>query len=53
MDRFRPLLEPFHYDASRHSSYLEQLGVEYPGLREDQWERVREIMERRSAAGGR
>jgi aminobenzoyl-glutamate utilization protein B len=53
MDRFRPLLEPFHYDASRHASYLEQLGVEYPGLREDQWERVREILERRSAAGGR
>ncbi len=53
MERFRPLLEPFHYDATRYASYLEQLGVSYPGLRDDQWERVREAMERRSAAGGR
>ncbi|MDX1579131.1 MAG: amidohydrolase, partial [Gemmatimonadota bacterium] len=32
MARFRPLLEPLRYDPSRYDSYLEQLGVDYPGL---------------------
>jgi aminobenzoyl-glutamate utilization protein B len=41
MAEFRPLLEPFYYDPSRYDTYLEQLGVEYPALRPDQWERVR------------
>ncbi|TVP57449.1 MAG: amidohydrolase [Gemmatimonadales bacterium] len=50
MEEFRPLLEPFYFDPTRYSSYLEQLGVEYPGLRTDQWERIREI---REAAEGR
>jgi aminobenzoyl-glutamate utilization protein B len=30
MDRFRPELRKFYYDANRYKSYLEQLGVEYP-----------------------
>jgi aminobenzoyl-glutamate utilization protein B len=41
MAEFRPLLEPFYYDPDRYDTYLEQLGVEYPALRPDQWERVR------------
>jgi aminobenzoyl-glutamate utilization protein B len=41
MAEFRPLLEPFYYDPSRYDTYLEQLGVDYPTLRPDQWERVR------------
>lgn len=49
MADFRPALEPFYYDETRFGSYLEQLGVEYPTLRPDQWERVREIM--REAGG--
>ncbi len=32
MERFKPRLEQLRYDASRYSSYLEQLGVEYPTL---------------------
>lgn len=44
MADFRPALEPFYYDETRFGSYLEQLGVEYPTLRPDQWERVRAIM---------
>lgn len=49
MAEFRPALEPFYYDETRFDSYLEQLGLDYPMLRPDQWERVREIMaERRS-----
>jgi aminobenzoyl-glutamate utilization protein B len=30
MDRFKPELRKFYYDASRYKSYLEQLGVQYP-----------------------
>jgi aminobenzoyl-glutamate utilization protein B len=30
MERFKPELRKFYYDASRYRSYLEQLGVEYP-----------------------
>jgi aminobenzoyl-glutamate utilization protein B len=33
MARYRPLIEPFIYDPSRYSTYLEQLGVEYPTVR--------------------
>ena len=47
MAEFRPLLEPWYFDPSRHGSYLEQLGVEYPTLRPDQWERVREVLRER------
>ncbi len=42
MERFRPELESFHYDETRYDTYLEQLGIEYPTLRPDQWERVGE-----------
>jgi aminobenzoyl-glutamate utilization protein B len=45
MAEFRPRLEPFYYDPARYPTYLEQLGVEYPTLRPDQWERVREAMQ--------
>jgi aminobenzoyl-glutamate utilization protein B len=30
MDRFKPELRKFYYDPTRYSSYLEQLGVQYP-----------------------
>jgi aminobenzoyl-glutamate utilization protein B len=33
MERWRPLMRPFYYDASRYDSYLEQLGIEYPTVR--------------------
>jgi aminobenzoyl-glutamate utilization protein B len=45
MAQFRPLLERFYYDEGRYGTYLEQLGVDYPTLRPDQWERVREARE--------
>ena len=32
MDKFRPLMQPFYYDAKRYDTYLEQLGVVYPTL---------------------
>ena len=34
MARFRPLLEKLKYDPSKYSTYLEQLGIEYPTVRE-------------------
>ena len=35
MEEFRPQLEPFYYDDSKYDSYLEQLGIEYPTLKEE------------------
>lgn len=32
MAEFRERLSKFYYDSSRYSTYLEQLGVEYPVL---------------------
>jgi aminobenzoyl-glutamate utilization protein B len=32
MERYKPQLEKLRYDASKYSTYLEQLGVEYPTL---------------------
>lgn len=33
-DQFRTALEPFYYDETKYDSYLEQLGVKYPTLKE-------------------
>lgn len=35
MEKFRPQLEPFYYDPSRYETYLEQLGIEYPTIRDE------------------
>jgi aminobenzoyl-glutamate utilization protein B len=32
MQKFRPQMRPFYYDASRYDTYLDQLGVSYPTL---------------------
>ena len=32
LQRYRPAMRPFYYDAKRYRSYLEQLGVTYPVL---------------------
>ena len=34
MQPYRPLMEPYYYDATRFDTYLEQLGIEYPTVRE-------------------
>lgn len=41
MAQFRDQLRPYYYDETRYDTYLEQLGIEYPTLRPDQWEAVR------------
>jgi len=33
MDRYRPEMRKLYYDASRHRTYLEQLGIAYPTVR--------------------
>jgi aminobenzoyl-glutamate utilization protein B len=34
MQRYRPLMEPYYYDSTRFDTYLEQLGIEYPTVRD-------------------
>ena len=34
MDSFREAMRPFYYDPDRYDSYLEQLGIEYPTVRD-------------------
>ncbi|WP_375446264.1 amidohydrolase [uncultured Fibrella sp.] len=36
MTDFKPKLQPFYYDPSKYKTYLEQLGIKYPTLRDDQ-----------------
>ena len=33
MARWRPEMRPYYYDSNRFSTYLEQLGIEYPTVR--------------------
>lgn len=33
MARYRPEMKKFYYDPSRYSTYLEQLGIQYPTIR--------------------
>lgn len=34
MGEFRPKLQPFYYDETKYGSYLEQLGIKYPTVRD-------------------
>ena len=36
MRTFKPQLEQYYYDPSRYDTYLEQLGIEYPTIREEE-----------------
>jgi aminobenzoyl-glutamate utilization protein B len=33
MDKYRPEMKKYYYDASKYSTYLEQLGIKYPTVR--------------------
>ncbi len=33
MEKWRPLMRPYYYDATRFDNYLEQLGIEYPTVK--------------------
>jgi aminobenzoyl-glutamate utilization protein B len=32
MDQMRPKMQKFYYDPKKYNSYLEQLGIPYPGV---------------------
>jgi len=34
MERYKPQLEEYYFDPSRYDTYLEQLGIEYPTIRD-------------------
>ena len=34
MDRYRPVLKEYYYDPTKYDTYLEQLGITYPTIRE-------------------
>ncbi len=36
MAEFKPKLKAYYYDPSKYKTYLEQLGIQYPTLRDDQ-----------------
>ncbi|MFD2932724.1 amidohydrolase [Spirosoma flavum] len=49
MTEFKPKLEPFYYNPSKYKTYLEQLGITYPTLRDDQREAVKKEVEKAAA----
>jgi aminobenzoyl-glutamate utilization protein B len=34
MEKYRPLMRPFYYDAAKYPTHLQQLGITYPTTRE-------------------
>ena len=46
MARWRPEMRPYYYDSNRFSTYLEQLGIEYPTVR------TRPVSEEDAPVGG-
>ncbi|WP_461136156.1 amidohydrolase [Spirosoma lituiforme] len=49
MTEFKPKLEKFYYDPSKYKTYLEQLGIKYPTVRDDQREAVKKEVEKAAA----
>jgi aminobenzoyl-glutamate utilization protein B len=42
MEKFRPQLNKLRYDPSKFSTYLEQLGIKYPTVRQPLQNRARQ-----------
>ena len=53
MTEFKPKLTPFYYDPSKYKTYLEQLGITYPTLRDDQWEAVKKAIEKEKSTASK
>ncbi|AKD57234.1 amidohydrolase [Spirosoma radiotolerans] len=49
MTEFKPKLEKFYYDPSKYKTYLEQLGIKYPTVRDDQRQAVKKEVEKAAA----
>jgi len=51
MAEFKPKLAPFYYDPAKYKTYLEQLNITYPTVRDDQREAVKkQIAKEKSTA---
>ena len=50
MTEFKPQLEKFYYEPDKYKTYLEQLGIAYPTLRDDQREAVKKQVEKEKSA---
>jgi aminobenzoyl-glutamate utilization protein B len=35
MEKFAPEMKKYHYDPAKYKTYLEQLGIKYPTVREN------------------
>ncbi len=46
MAEFKPRLSIFYYDPTKYKTYLEQLGIKYPTVRDDQREAVKKQLEK-------
>lgn len=53
MTEFKPKLEKFYYDPSKYKTYLEQLGIKYPTLREDQYSAVKKELDKAAESKGK
>ena len=49
MERFRPELDKLRYDPAKYKTYLEQLGIEYPTVRNSQLRSLKRGPEFRSS----
>lgn len=43
MDEFKPKLKPYYYDPAKYKTYIDQLGIKYPTVREDQKEAIKKL----------
>ncbi|MVM33204.1 amidohydrolase [Spirosoma sp. HMF4905] len=53
MAEFKPKLEKFYYDPSKYKTYLEQLGIKYPTLRDDQRAAIAKAAEKEKEIKGK
>lgn len=53
MTEFKPKLEPFYYNPAKYKTYLEQLGIKYPTLRDDQRAAVKKELDKVTESKGK
>ncbi|GAB2528671.1 peptidase dimerization domain-containing protein [Spirosoma aerophilum] len=53
MAEFKPKLGPFYYDPAKYKTYLEQLGIKYPTVRDDQREAVKKAVEKEKSSAAK
>lgn len=53
MAEFKPKLQSFYYDPTKYKTYLEQLGITYPTLRDDQRAAVKKELDKAAESKGK